>query len=577
MINKYYQQELSHLKELAVEFSKAHPALAPMLSGPTSDPDVERLLEGTAFLSGMIREKLDDQLPEILHSLLQLIFPHYLRPIPSTTIMQFTPKVGLMETLSVKAGAGLASIPVDGTSCMFTTCYDVDVHPLEVTDAVFEQSPGAASTLTLHFSLKGMNLSAWRPDKLRFLLAGSYEIASDRYLCIMNATRRVTVQSGSGGTPLILGKDALKPVGFEENEALLSYPSNSFPGYRLLQEYFILPHKFLFIDVTGLENWVDKGTGSDFTITFEFGKLPEEPPTFKKQHFVLFATPAINLFKHGAEPILLDHRFTEYRVRPSDMHGENFQVYSVENVIGYEKGTVRQREYSPFEMFRPRSEHSAVYHVNHKISPVGENMEIYLSVSYPPDGPPPAAETLSLDLLCSNAYLAEKLQLGDISQPTETSPGLVEFKNIHPPTASVQPPLGRDLLWRLLSHMSLNFMSIANGENLRAMLRLYIFPDTRNRASVVANNKRVDGILNLSNKPTTRLKAGMVFTGREVVMESDGSHFASTGDLFLFGEILDRFLASYSSINTFTQFKMQDRHSGEQFAWPTRIGDRPLI
>ena len=139
MIEKYYQRELSHLRDLAADFAKAHPALAPLLSGQSADPDVERILEGTAFLSGLIYEKLDDDFPEIVHGLIQLIFPHYLRPIPSATLIRFKPKRSLMETVTVPAGAAIDSVETEGTRCTFTTSYPVELHPLAVSGAAYEQ------------------------------------------------------------------------------------------------------------------------------------------------------------------------------------------------------------------------------------------------------------------------------------------------------------------------------------------------------------------------------------------------------------------------------------------------------
>ncbi len=577
MINNYYQQELAHLKELAVEFSKAHPALAPMLSGPTSDPDVERLLEGTAFLSGLIREKLDDQFPEILHSLLQLILPHYLQPVPSATIIQFSPKPGLMEIMNVPAGIAVASVPVDGTSCQFTTSYEVSVHPLQLTDARLEKAPGGSMQLRFFFRLTGPTLQNWRPEKLRLLIGGSYENAADRYHLILNNTRAIRLVPGQGGQAVTLPKKNLKPVGFGNNEALLPYPSQSFPGYRLLQEYFTLPHKFLFFEVEGWQHWTDRGQGDSFEMAFDLAPPPHEPPQCKREHFILAATPAINVFKHPAEPILLDHRYTEYRVRPADQQGGNYQVYSLKKVIGFIKGTVKQRIYMPFEMFGAQTGDTAIYHISRRISPIGEHTEIYLSVAYPRETGVPQTETLSLDLLCTNAHLPESLQLGDISQSTETSPSLLDFKNIHPPTAAVQPPIGKDLLWRLLSHLSLNYLSLCNIENLKALLRLYIFPGTRNRAAVVANNKRVDGLMEITASTADRLVRGQMMRGRQLLLKADGSSFASYGDLYLFGTILDRFLASYSSINSFTRCKLEDQHTGETYQWPIRIGDRLLL
>ena len=143
MFNRYFQQELSFLRELGAEYSEAHPAVAPMLSGPSSDPDVERLLEGVAFLTAQVREKLDDEFPEIIHELIQLVWPHYLRPIPSCSIICFTPKPALKQPLKVKSGVQVASVPVEGTVCLFQTCYDTEIHPLVLRETEYIDPAGS--------------------------------------------------------------------------------------------------------------------------------------------------------------------------------------------------------------------------------------------------------------------------------------------------------------------------------------------------------------------------------------------------------------------------------------------------
>lgn len=577
MITPYFQQELYHLKELAQEFSKAHPALAPLLSGPSSDPDVERLLEGTAFLTGLVREKLDDEFPEIVHNLLQIVFPHYLRPIPSVAIIQFSPKPGLMETIVVKPGAMVASVPVNDTKCLFSTCLEVDLDPVRVLDAALLKSPGTKPTVTVSLEVVGPRLAEWRPSRLRFLIGGAYAEAADRFHLLLGQTRSLKLRPLSGGAEVSLPTSNLKAVGLSDDEALFPYPSQAFSGYRILQEYFIFPHKFLFLDITGLETWTSRGEGSRFDLVFELERLPDPPPDFKRDHFILAATPAVNLFNHGAEPIILDHRQPEYRIRPSDQKAQNYQVYSVTEVTGFAAGTVRQKKYAPFEMFLPSSEDVSSYHVNRRLSALDETMEFTLSVAYPNDGPPIEQETLSVDLVCTNFRLPETLQIGDIKLPTESSPGLCEFKNISRPTAAVQPPVGKELLWRLLSHISLNYLPIADAKSLKALLRLYIFQETRDRASVVANIKRVDSIQEFTTRVTDRIVAGQVMRGQELTLSVQSQSFASPGDMFIFGSVLDAFLAGYSSLNTFTRLTMRDTQTGEIHKWPMRVGDRPLI
>lgn len=576
MIDKYYQRELTHLRELAVEFAKTHPALAPMLTGAGSDPDVERLLEGTAFLSGMINQKLDDEFPEIVHGLIQLVFPHYLRPIPSTTIVQFKPKPSLMETLSVPAGSQLASIPVKGTPCTFSTTFNVDLHPLSITNVNFKQGAGSSGTLTISLELRGMTLENWDVSSLRFHLAGESGAASERYKVLFDCIRGIRVAADDGGFAM-LGAKQLKAVGFKDDEALLPYPSQSFPGYRILQEYFILPEKFLFFDVAGLENWTGRGAGSRFSIVLELDNLPSDPISFKQEHLCLFASPAINLFKRDAEPVILDHKRPEYLVRPAGDKGGDFQVYSVDTVNGYIQGTVEERAYKPFHMFNPQAGEMPVYTVHHRRSAIHNKTDLHVSVAYPAEGSEPRQETLSMALTCTNSSLPEKLRYGDISQPTATSPELASFENIRQPTSPVQPPLGKNLLWRLLSHLYINYLSVADVESLRAMAKLYVFTDTPDRGSVVANTKRVDAITGMDVTEGDRLVGGLLMRGREIKMSLNREGFANGGDLYLFSSVMNRFFSGYASVNCYTRLTVEETLNKELYQWNAMIGDRPLL
>jgi type VI secretion system protein ImpG len=182
-----------------------------------------------------------------------------------------------------------------------------------------------------------------------------------------------------------------------------------------------------------------------------------------------------------------------------------------------------------------------------------------------------------MQLTCSNAFLPEKLHYGDISQPTATSPELATFENISQPTSPVQPPLGKDLLWRLLSHLYINYLSLADLDNLRAMVKLYVFTDTRDRAAVVANTKRVDAISALQVAKSDRLVHGLLMRGQEIKMSLDRKGYANAGDMYLFSSVMNRFFAGYASINCYTRLTVEDALSKELFQWNARIGDRPLL
>lgn len=575
MFNKYYQQELQNLRELGAEFAKSHPALAPLLSGPSSDPDVERLLEGVAFLTGLLRHKLDDELPELIHGMMDIIFPHYLRPVPATSIVAFAPKPNLRESVTVAAGTSLASLPIEGTECIFRTCYELEVHPLRLAQAELLREPGRPDRIRLVLELTGQNLSQWKPKRLSLFLSDNFTQATDLLLLLTRYVRKITVRELPDGNPAVLPEGSLAPIGFDLRSNLLPYPTHSFQGYRLLQEYFTLPQKFLFLELRGWEQWQDRGRGTACEVIFELLPAPVPLPKIRPENFTLFATPVINLFTQETDPIILDHRLERIRVRPTAKAPGHLQVYSVEKVVGFEQGSVARKEYVPLGRFSLHELGNPVYQVTHSVSPVDDLPDVYLAFTYPPGGPAPVTETLSLTLKCTNGTLPERLKLGDICRQTADSPELLTFRNITPATFPEQPQLDKSTLWRFLSHLSLNYLPIADAGNLRELLSLYITPG-RDRAKTAANRKRVEGIAKFNVKPMNLLVGGLPMRGQKLELSARQDNFAGVGDLYVFGTVLDAFFGVYASMNTFTRFQLVDLVSGEKFVWPSRIGDRPL-
>lgn len=577
MFNKYYLQELQNLRELAAEFSRTHPAIAPLLSGPSSDPDVERLLEGVSFLTGLLHQKLNDDYPEIVQGLMNIIFPHYLRPIPATSIVVFTPKPNLPETVQVKKGTSLASVPVEGSACLFQTCFDLEVHPLRLTAAALLQAAGQPTSLQLTLELSGPNLSQWNPSRLAFFLGGSSNDAADLFMILTRYLRRILLTPAEGGKPAVLAPAALKPVGFDLEKNLLPLPSRSFAGYRLLQEYFILPRKFFFLELTGWEQWTERGNGRRFQVQMELLPSPVPPPKITPDHFILYGAPVINLFPHQADPIALDHRMERYRVLPAAPKKGAFRVYSVDRVVGHVQGSVTRKDYVPLERFQYGESAQPTYQVSYGRSPIDNSAEVYLSFTYPPGSDEPEREVLSVDLTCTNGELPEQLKLGDIRMPTSDSPGLLTFANVVPPTAMIEPPLGENVPWRFLSHLGLNYLNLADEQNLKELLRLYVFPEGRDRAAIAANLKRIEGILDFRVSPMDYLLKGRMLRGQVLEMTCRHDHFAGLGGLYLFGAVMDLFFGVYASMNTFVQLRLKDSISGETFSWPARMGDRLLI
>jgi type VI secretion system protein ImpG len=338
----------------------------------------------------------------------------------------------------------------------------------------------------------------------------------------------------------------------------------------------VLPQKFLFLDLVGWDAWRARGVGQRFDVHFEFDELPFIPTRITKNSFLLHATPAINLFAHEADPVYVDHHQAAYHVRPSGRNAEHYQIFSFDAVSGFAQGSAEERRYLPFDVFRRVTHAQPVYRQGRKPSTKQAGIDHSLSIVYPAASGLPSPETLAIGLQCTNGSLPASLKAGDISIHGKDCPEYVTFENILPPTPGIPPPVGKDFLWRLVSHLSVGFQSLERIETLKALLELYIFPDSTDH-SAISNRKRIDGIKKVEVRGGDRLVNGFPMRGRKIVMDVREDHFSSRGDLFLFGCMLDVFFANYASINAFTQLTFQNLNGGSDFTWPARMGTRPLI
>ncbi|RPH47975.1 MAG: type VI secretion system baseplate subunit TssF, partial [Planctomycetota bacterium] len=530
MHNKYYQDELAYLREMGLEFSKAHPEAAHFVGEASNDPDVERLMEGFAFLTARIRQKLDDEIPELTHSLVEMFWPHYLRPVPSMTVVQFEalPQAA-KEVRAINRGVDLQSVPVDGTACRFRTTYDVALQPISIESVLLKTE--APHALKVKFRVAdGVSLKKTGLKQIRLHLAGDAVASRSLYLCLVRFLRRITVQA-SGGAPVALSGATIRPVGFAAEDPLLPFPATSFNGFRLLQEYFTFPAKFMFVNVAGLDGLAAIGDVSSFELTFELSRLAEPMPPVNNSNVLLHCTPAINLFSHEADPIRLDHERVEYRVRPAGGKPDHYEIYAIDKVAGLAQGAAKPLDYRPFLRFaRGAGDNFRFYRQRLHPSVTADASEVFLS-PMPPEGSQDAytVETLSLDLTCSNRQLPAKLKVGDVSAATGTSPNFARFKNIVKPTASIPAPLTGDVHWKLLSHLALNYLSLVDVDALRRVVSLYHFRARVDRQAESAMKLLLDGIKRVSSAPATRLLQGSPIRGVGIEVDLDEDSFGGEG------------------------------------------------
>lgn len=580
-INRYFQDELAYLREVGAEFARENPRLAPYLGRESSDPDVERLLEGFAFLTGRLREKLDDELPEVAHSLIELVWPNYLRPVPAMTVVEFSVIPGADAVAPIERGTMVASRSVGGTTCRFRTAYDVRCVPMTVTGVDVDSTP-TSSRFTVTFQvLEGMDLAQVGVDRLRLFLDGGADasVARDLYRALMQNVRAVTLV-GAEGTRFGLDPQAVTPVGFAADEAVLPYPPNAFPGFRLLQEYFAFPEKFMFVDIA-VGDRLRRLRGSQIELRFEFSRPLDRGGTAGRGTVRLNCTPVVNVFEDDGEPINLDHRKSEYRVRPMGGKERDLEVYGVEKVVGWVRGRNEQVDYKPFASYRPivgSGRGDVYYRIRRRSAVASQAVDAYISfVDSESRVIPMAAETVSVELTCTNGRAPQALAIGAIDQPTASSPTFATFRNPIGVTAQTPPPLDRNLLWILISNLALNYSTLADPNALGRILSTYNV-----RAQVDEQERRrmelmLEGIQSVRTEPMDWMRAGGMLRGVRFLMTVQESKLGGAAELFLFGVVFDRFLDMFSNINSVHQLVMQGVERNVRYQWDVRAGQNRIL
>ncbi|MGG5820941.1 type VI secretion system baseplate subunit TssF [Falsiroseomonas sp. HW251] len=600
----YYNRELDALRRLAAEFALAHPKIAGRLRlSPDSvdDPHVARLLEGVAFLAARVHHRLDDEFPELTDTLLEVLYPHYLAPFPSCFVARFAPQVGLQAPATLPAGLLVDTEPVRGERCRYRSAYPLKIWPVEIEAARLSGMPVAApanplatgSVACLRLTLKGLSpevsIAKLGLDRLRLFLRGANAAALNELLRC-HAVSVAYAEGPGDARPAILGPEAIEPVGFAPEEALLPYPARAFAGFRLLTEYFALPEKFLFLDLCGMRaRAAQAGNRLDVFIWLS-RSMPEMERSVDAESFALGCTPLVNIFPQRCEPIRLDDTATEYRVVPDSRRPAATEVWSVTRVREPQPDG-STRPWRPFHRMTHADPEPGVaggfYAAVRRAAPApAEGTEVFLAPHDPELAPRQSSDrVLSVDALCSNRDLPADLPFGG-GRPglrlVEGQPSIASIQAMTAPTPTLRRALRERMAWRLISQLSLAHLSIVgDGEGaaaLREVLRLHDLRDSAETRSAIASLLEVSAVPGVARLPGGGHGVGGSFCrGLDIRLTFDQRGW-QTGGLYLLASVLDRFLALHASVNSFVRTRAVLRGApGDAAAWPARAGWRTLL
>jgi len=617
----HYNNELRHLRETAGEFAREFPKIAGRLALDKDarevcpDPYVERLLEGFAWLAARIHLKLDAEFPRFTQSLLETVYPHYLSPIPSMTVVRFDPEeqdTALAAGVVVPRGTLLRSNIGKGerTACTFQTAHEVRLLPLRLAEARYFTRDVSELNLPAELRAKAairirLQVTAAVPlpevslDPVTFFLRGADELPALIYEQIFARKAGVAVQSAAerGKILATLPATNIRRVGFSDQEALLPPSPRSFEGYRLVREYFAFPQRYLFFEVAGFAEAVKRCPGDSLDLVIA---LKEQDTRLEgrldKSFFELFCAPAINLFSKQLDRISLSDRFSEFHVVADRNRPLDFEIFELQNVTGFGALAGEEQEYRPFFLAKDTDVNAGAFYTTNRVPRVltarekqfGQKSaysgtEVYLSLVDATCAPYRSSlRQLGIKALCTNRHLPIQMAkgIGRTDFTMDLSAPVASIRCLSGPTLPRPSQAEGRFSWRLVSHLSLNYLSLldARGEDgavaLREILKLYTDANDRQIA------KQIEGLLSVRSSPVVRrVKTPGPITfarGLEIVLNFDEPAYEGTG-VFLLGGVLEQFFAKYVSLNSFTETIIKTQQRGEIMRWPAQMGKRQII
>jgi type VI secretion system protein ImpG len=590
----FYQRELSYLRKMGAAFAQSYPKVARRLElGPdqSSDPNVERLIESFAFLTARIQRNIEGEFPRFTAALLDLLYPHLTQPLPAMTIARFDadPTQGKLTTGHIIPRHTQIFAQTDqDVRCRFRTAYPVELWPIEVVSATVESTAqhdfldsshyAAVLRLRLRSPLEPIGNLAMR--RLRFYLHADPVFANTLYELLFTGVEQIAYITAPGKVSVLPAEKMLTPVGFEPEEGMLPHGAGGYRAYRLLQEYFAFPEKFRFIDLYFPDL---AGAGETIDVLFLLDRQPRGLGSLAQDSFAPGCAPIVNLFAKIAEPIRPDHRQTEYRLVGDFRRERTTEIHSIEAVTGIAEAGGESVPYVPFFSYDHADEarrqatfwHARRDETGRKDLPGTDLHMSFLDLDFRPAMPP--SQVIMVRTLCTNRTLAEQLPAGAVLQIEEAAP-LARITALIKPTHPRSPPMDGETAWRLVSHLSVNHLSLTDDdEGLRAfreLLRLYATGDA-------TAEQQISGIRSMRTRPSIRRVGSDAWRGfcrgNEITLEFDERRYVGSS-AYLFAAVLNRFLALYATVNSFTQLRIASvQRSGIWKTWPPLAGDRDVL
>ncbi|MFT5532230.1 MAG: type VI secretion system protein ImpG [Burkholderiaceae bacterium] len=614
---RYYSQELQHLREVGGEFASDYPKIAGRLGlegFECADPYVERLLEGFSFMAARVQMKIDAEFPRFTQHLSELVYPHFLAPTPSMAVVQLQPDLtnpALMAGALVPRGSTMRSVlgKDDATACEYRTAHDLTLWPVELVEAKFFTHSGAlfGADIRLPANVKaglrlrlrtagGVPFRKLALERLSVHLRGGDDMPARIYEKILGAVEGVLVLpvKRPADWHALLPRSAVQPLGFDEDQALLPSGKRTFQGYRLLQEYFAFASRYLFVELSGLGPALATCDETEIELVVLLNRADIQlEQSLDASNFALNCTPAVNLFKRRADRINISDEALEYHVLVDRTRPMDFEVFQIDEVVGYGSGANAEQPFHAFYTARDIGslhQDQAFYQIRREPRVISQRQrvrgprssyigsETFIAIVDAAEAPyRHDLRQLGLSVWCTNRDLPLSMPLGvgKTDFVLEAGGPVSAIRCLAGPSQPFPSFAEGSVAWRLLNQLSLNYLSLVDNDPeqgavaLREMLALYCHP------SDVNAQRQVEGVRSISSTPITRRMPtpGPIAFGRglQITVTMDDAAFEGSG-AFMLGAVLNHFFAQFVSINAFTETVIRTISRGEIMRWPARGG-----
>lgn len=557
-----YRAELDLLQQLCDELAIGEPGLAPML-GRQSDPAVTRLVEGLAFSFARLRQRIEDDLPEQVHPILDALCPDLLRPIPSATVVHVVPSAKTMTRQIVPAGTSFGAQPVEGAPISFRSTVDCELTPWQLSRV--ELSP-ARTSLRLHLELHpGADLGACRPDTLRLFFAHPLSEALTARSFVLDHARGTTARSGEHTVRLPAPRPPVARTG------------DLARTFLALRDYFTFPHGHAFLELPGCTALPELGAASRIELEIDLDAAVPPGLSFDERTVLLHAVVAVDVFRPTplTLPLTDGGQRTQLRFGP-DLEGA--AVYAIERVSLVSRALQSHRAEPWAALFgAPGSTSSPLTYEVHRTGGVLDT-RVEVGLSFAASGALLREKVVAeVEVLATHGARTAKLGLGEVCVPTTTSPSLTTFRNVTPVTRGLAPQLAGDRAWELLRLLKSNLAALTTLDSLSALLALANVPAAAAWPDAKPDATRFVPLLRVSRTPGLRPDGAILRRGARVRLDLETRWFSGNGDVHLFGQLLVPWLAAAVRPDEWIDVALHDAQGALLREYPVAYGTHHVL